>query len=338
MKKNKKSDKTAERLAALTDLATGYQKSKILFTFGNLGIADLLNEKPLGAEAVARKLKIETIAAERFLNACTMLGLLKKSGKTYSNSTLSKEFLIKDGEFYLGGQLERYGERSYPLWENLEKSLKKWKAGATSQSVPEDEDQGAEAMAEQHNYSYLHGTHLARAFDFSKYKKLLDLGGGTGAMSIGLCRAFPKLEAVVFDLEQNVKIAEKFVKKAGLSKQIKCVGGDFQKDGLPEDFDAVLLANFMSVADEKDNLKLLADIYDKLPKGGACIISGLIMDNSKLAPETAVLFCLEDICQNAPDVERSEKIYTDWLKKTGFVKIKCETYLAPTKMLCGFKK
>jgi hypothetical protein len=61
------------------------------------------------------------------------------------------------------------------------------------------------------------------------------------------------------------------------------------------------------------------------------------MDDSQLAPQTAVLFCLEDICWNAPDVERSEGVYTEWLREAGFQNIECRTYLEPTKMLYGFK-
>lgn len=93
----------------------------------------------------------------------------------------------------------------------------------------------------------------------------------------------------------------------------------------------------LDIADVSENKKNLRRIYDKLTNGGACLLSGLIMDNSRFAPQTAVLFCLEDICRNAPDVERSEKTYTEWLHETGFENISCETYLAPTKLLRGFK-
>jgi predicted O-methyltransferase YrrM len=326
-----------EKLSELINLATGYQRAKVLFAFDELKIADILRKKPLDSEEIARTLNINALAAERFLNASVSIGLLEKIGKTYKNAALAEQFLIPGGEFYLGGQIKRYGERSYPMWSDLTEHLKKWEYGNAGKQTPEDEDQGAEAMAEQHNFSLLHGHYLARAFDFSKYKKLLDLGGGTGAMSIALCKNFPDLRATVFDLPENIETARKFVEKSGLSARIECVGGDFQKDDLPSDFDAVLLANFMSVAEAGENKNLLARIFEKLPKGGACVLSGLIMDDSRLSPQTSVLFCLEDICWDAPDVERSETVYSEWLAGAGFTNIKCETYLEPTKMLYGFK-
>jgi SAM-dependent methyltransferase len=192
-------------------------------------------------------------------------------------------------------------------------------------------------MAEQHNLALLYGFELAKAFDFSKYRKILDLGGGTAAASIALCKSYPKLESIMIELPENVEVAKESVHKENLSNRISIISGDFKKDDLPDDFDAVLLANFMSVADAEANRKLLKKIYKKLPLQGVCILSGWIIDNSHLGPQISILFCLEDLCWNAPDVERSEKVYTEWMKKAGFSKIKCETYLEPTKILYGIK-
>jgi 3-hydroxy-5-methyl-1-naphthoate 3-O-methyltransferase len=327
-----------ESLVELLDLAIGYQRAKVLFTFAELGIADLLQKKPLKADAIAQNIKMTSLAAERFLNAAVSVGLLSKNGDYYKNNRLSEQFLISDARFFLGGQIKRYSERSYPAWNDLTEHLQKWDYGNSENETPEDEDQGAEAMAEQHNLSLLHGHYLARSFDFSGYKNLLDLGGGTGAMSIGLCENYAHLKACVFDLPENIKTAREFIQQSDLKNRIECVGGDFQTDALPENFDVALLANFMSVAEVEENKKLLREIYEKLPVGGACLLSGLILDDSRLSPEKAVLFCLEDICWDAPDVERSEKVYAEWLEEAGFVDIESKNYLDATKLLCGFKR
>jgi 3-hydroxy-5-methyl-1-naphthoate 3-O-methyltransferase len=328
--------KPEKNLPELLRLMTAYQQSRVLFTFLEFDIPQTLSEKKLTAAELAEKLNIHPLAMDRFLNAAVSVGLLKKTKEKFVNSEMTNRFLLKGTEFFLGGQVKRQKERSYQVWENLTEKLKQWKEGE-SEEVPEDNDQGAEAMAEQHRLALFQGYELAKAFDFSKYKRILDLGGGTGATSIALCKTYPKLNSIVFDLPENSEIAREFVEKENLSDQIETIGGDFKKDDLPDDFDAVLLANFMSVAEPKENQELLQKVYRKLPHKGVCLISGWIIDNSRLSPQISVLFCLEDICWNAPDVERSEEIYKEWLKKTGFKKIKCETYSEPTKMLYGFK-
>jgi 3-hydroxy-5-methyl-1-naphthoate 3-O-methyltransferase len=336
MNKNFPAEKTA--IENLLKLMAAYQKSQTLFTFVELGIADLLDCKCKSANQISDALGIQPLAMNRFLNACVIIGLLAKDGETYANTELAGKYLVSRGEFYLGGQVERHRKRSSPAWSKLTESLRKWDYGEDNgEEDPEADDQGSEAMTEQHNLALLHGTVLADNFDFSKHKRILDLGGGTAATSIALCRKHPHLQSVVFDLPENTDAAQKFVVEAKLEQRIEVVAGDFKKDNLPDGFDLVVLANFMAVADAEENIKLLKKLYDKLPAGGACLISGWILDDSQLAPDLAVLFCLEDICWNAPDVERSEKVYTDWLETAGFTGIRCKSYLPPTKLLYGFK-
>lgn len=90
-------------------------------------------------------------------------------------------------------------------------------------------------MAEQHNLALLTGFELAKAFDFSRYKKILDLGGGTGAASIALCKSYPTLETIVFDLPENIETAKKIIEKEELSARISLMGGDFKQGDLPND-------------------------------------------------------------------------------------------------------
>lgn len=326
-----------ESPAELLELAIGYQKSQVLFALVELEIPKILHRKNLAADTLAEKLKIHPLAMERFLNACVAVGLLKIEKKIYRNSALTDYFLVKGSEFFLGGQIRRHKNRSYPLWAELPEKLKAWKYGESNSKKPETEDQGAESMAEQHNLALLHGRALGKNFDFSKYKNLLDLGGGTGAMAIGLCETFPKLEATVFDLPENVKKADEFISKSKLQSRIKTIGGDIVKDKLPKDFDVVLLANLLSVFDAETNKKLFSRIYKMLPKDSICIISGWILDKNRLKPEISILFCLEDICWNSSDVERSFDVYQSWLKEAGFERIKYKTYLEPTGMICAYK-
>lgn len=323
--------------AGLLELAIGYQKSQVLFAIVELEIPKILHKKNTTANELAKKLKIHPLAMERFLNASVAVGLLERKRKTYRNSALTENFLVKGNEFFLGGQIRRYQNRSYPLWAELPEKLKSWKYGESNTEMPEDEDQGAESMAEQHNLALLHGRALGKRFDFSKYKNLLDLGGGTGAMSIGLCETFPKLNATIFDLPENVKKADEFISKSKLQSRVKTIGGDVLKNELPKDFDVVLLANLLSVFEAETNKKLFSRIYTMLPKAGVCIISGWVLDKNRLQPEISVLFCLEDICWNSSDVERSFDVYKSWLRESGFRKIEYKTYLEPTRLICAYK-
>lgn len=322
----------------LLDLATGYQRSQTFFTLIELAVPTLLADQALTGAQIAAEVHIHPLAADRFLNACAGLGLLERSGDKFANSELSAQFLVKGQPTYLGEHFLRYDRTSYPLWSELAQRLRAWQPGATEGELPEDDDQGQESMRAQHNFALLTGAALGAAYDFAAHHRLLDIGGGTGAMSLGICQQHNKLRAIVYDLPEIVELAQQFIREAALTDRIEVRAGNFKEDALPNDFDVALLANLLSVASEETNRALLRRLYEHLPEDGAVILSGWILDNNRTSPLVAALFCLEDINREAPDVERSVTTYEDWLTAAGFVVTERTTYCPPTMMIVGRKR
>jgi hypothetical protein len=322
----------------LLELANAYQRSKTLFALIELQLPTLLAIRPLQLEEIAAALKIHALAAESFLNACVALGLLVRVDDGYRNSALAEEFLVRGRPGYLGEQFSSYDRTSYPLWANLVQNLRRWKPGATDDELPPGDDQGVAGMRERHNLSLMLGHALAEAFDFSSFSRLLDLGGGTGAMSLSICALHSKLRSLVFDLPQVAALAREYVNESESGERIEVVAGNFKRDELPCEFDVALLANLLSVASEETNRRLFKRIYERLPAGGAIILSGYVLDDGRTGPLIPVLFCLQDINWQAPDVERDVSTYRGWLEDAGFVEIEHQRYCPPTSMLTGRKR
>ncbi|MDQ3817526.1 MAG: acetylserotonin O-methyltransferase [Acidobacteriota bacterium] len=321
----------------LLELATAYQRAKTLFALVEFGLPTLLARRPLTFEEAARDVGLHRVAADRFFNACVALGLLERVGPEVRNTPLSARFLVKGSPTYLGDFVLKYDQVSYPLWNNLAEKLRAWRPGATDNEKPAEADQGLAGMQARHTLSLLVGRELGRAYDFSQHHRLLDIGGGTGAYSIALCQSYESLRAVVFDLPHVARLAAEYIQACGLSSRIEARAGDFKEDALPEGFDVALLADVVSVASEETNRELLCEIYGRLQAGGVIIISGWMLDDSRSAPILPVLFCLEDISWQAPDVEHSASTYARWLAEAGFVGIEHKMYCQPTSMVMGRK-
>ncbi len=323
---------------ALLDLATGYQRARALFTLVELAVPTLLAEGPLARDELADRLGVHPLAADRFLNACVALGLLEREGGTFRNAPVAAEFLVRGMPTYLGDQVLLHARTTYGLWSDLTSTLRTWRPGATDDAAPADEDQGADAMRGQHNLAILVGHSLGRAYDFSRHRALLDLGGGTGAMALSICALHPKLRATVFDLPAVADAAREYIRDAGLSDRVEVVEGNFKSDPLPEGYDVALLANLLSVSSEDTNRALLRRIHAQLPPGGAVILSGWILDDGRTSPTIPVLFCLQDINWNAPDVERSAGTYISWLRDAGFADVTRRPLCEPSSMIVGRKR
>ena len=85
---------------------------------------------------------------------------------------------------------------------------------------------------------------LNAAYDFSKYGKLADIGGGNGALLIGILQGAPTLKGIVFDQPASAERAQKNIANAGLTARCQAIGGDFFKE-VPRGAGAYLLKHII---------------------------------------------------------------------------------------------
>ena len=72
-------------------------------------------------------------------------------------------------------------------------------------------------LSAQHDGSVSLGYTLARRIDFTPFRCLLDLGGGAGTYTMEIFRAYPHLQAIIFDFPQVCQVAADAIQQAGLS-------------------------------------------------------------------------------------------------------------------------
>lgn len=90
------------------------------------------------------------------------------------------------------------------------------------------------------NYSILVSDAVVRAYDFSPFHKLIDVGGGHGSLLTAILKTTPKTEGVVFDLPATAEGARQRIEAEGLSSRCEAVGGDFF-ESIPTGGDAYIL-------------------------------------------------------------------------------------------------
>ena len=316
----------AERLLRL---AAGDQAAQVLFAFHDLELPRRLAGAPARASTLAGSIGLHPLAADRFFNACLALGLIEREDSSLRLARGLEPLLLDRG--VTAAILSR--RESMGRWHALADRLRAWSPPVSpAHGAPEDPAAIA-ALASQHGLALRVGHALADAHDFGAHRRLLDLGAGTGPMSIAICRRHPALEAVAFDRPRIAELARARIDEAGLAGRIEVAAGDFLADPLPAGCDVVLLASVLSTADERSERELLRRVAASLPETGAAIISGWILDDARDAPLLPVLFCLEDILHGAGDVERSAATYASWLREAGFRDVRRVDLLPPWRAL-----
>ena len=309
----------------LMQLATGFWASKALFAAHELGLFSLLSRPDGGTAAqVAADLGIDERPAEMLLTACASLGLLDKRDGRYHNSPVAGKFLVPGGPAYFGGFVTFNDKRLYGTYGQLIEAVRSnrpvgWDS-ATQRSFFDTADTTItrdfyEAM---HSLSTPTGQALATVADIRARSRLLDVGGGSGAIPIELCRACPSMAATVFDLPHVADFAAQKISAAGLSDRITTAAGDlFAPDPYPAGHDVALLSLILHSFTPDQDKQILGKIFDCLPSGGLVVISELLVNDDKTGPLPAALMSLtmlvEDEGRNYTAAE-----YEQWLTETGF--------------------
>ncbi|MBJ8154341.1 methyltransferase [Bacillus cereus] len=323
------SKKREKDVIYLMEIASGFWASKTLATAVELEIFNQIPQEGIGLDELSKKLKIKSRPAEMLLTGCTSLGLLQKKNTLYYNSPLSEEFLVKGKPYYFGGVVTMLDKREYIPWSRLTDAVKnnerqtgKGASAGLFDDVTADSQEQRIFTEAMHSWSIQSGKELVNAIDFSKYKKLLDVGGGSGAYCIEIAKKFPNIQAVVFDLPSALKITAKKIIDANLSTRIQTYTGNFFTDELPKSSDVILLSMILHDWSTDENLTILQNCYNALPSGGEIIISELMVDDDKTGPVFAALMSLNMLIETTGGQNYTWSEYTDWLTNIGFVDIR----------------
>lgn len=263
---------------ALFDLVAGFVHSQVLAALVELRIPEMLLEGPMTVPRIAARAGLAEPRAEVLLRAGAALGLLreKRGGRVA---------LTRRGAALMGvpGLTEMIRHHRV-LYRDLEDPTAFFRDGADTElarfwpyvfgaGAAKDPDTAArysDLMAESQG---LVAEETLRAVSLKGVRRLIDVGGGTGAFAIAAAQAAPEMKVTVFDLPGVVAGAGPRIAAAGLQGRVGTVAGSFRDDPLPEGADAISLVRVLYDHADDTVAALLAKVFDALPPGGRLLIS-----------------------------------------------------------------
>lgn len=303
--------------AVVTELIDAFRRSKTMFTAASLGIFD---RTPATLVKLADHLNANLDALERLLDGCVGLGLLQHDGEIYRNTPVSDDYLRRSSPSTLLGYVVYSDRVLYQLWGNLADAIRegdhRWSQtfgleGPIFSHFFRTPEARYEFLLGMHGFGLLCSPKVVEAFDLSGYRRLVDLGGGTGHLPIAAANRYPHLKVAVFDLNTVVDTATQFV-----DSRVELISGDFFTDQLPP-ADLYALSRILHDWSEPKIKSLLHKIYAALPKDGAVLIAEKLLLPDKTGPVPALMQSLNMLCCTEGK-ERTLDEYEVLLREAGF--------------------
>lgn len=252
------------------------RQSAALAAAVRLGLFALLDREPLTPEALAARLELRPRPVRILTRVLVAMGLLERHGDALAPSPDARTFLVPGRPCWLGGLIDLEVEHFLSPALLLE-ALRHDRASVYGGEDPwqrhaEDPERARAFTRAMHSISTGPGESLARHVDFGGVRRLLDVGGGSGALAIALARAWPALRVTVWDLEGVCVLAREYVAEAGLSERIEMRVGDMFAEPFPPGHDAVLLSQILHDWSPETGRRLLEAAFAALPAGGLVLV------------------------------------------------------------------
>jgi O-methyltransferase domain/Dimerisation domain len=264
---------------ALRRLVNGYQVTQAIHVAARLGVADLLRDGPLRSDDLAAATQSHARSLHRVLRALASVGVLHEDEDGRFALTAVGECLRSDAAEPVGGWAAYVGVPAhFQSWgallhavrtgENAFRSVNGTDVWEYRSRHPEDGALFDRAMTD---ITHRANAHVLQAYDFSRFERVVDVGGGQGAFVAALLASHPSMRGVVFDQPHVVAHAGPVLEAAGVAARCEIVPGSFF-DAVPAGGDAYLLKAILHDWEDEEALRILRSCRAAIRFDGALLV------------------------------------------------------------------
>ena len=323
----------AVRRSDISAIAYGFMASKALFAALEIGVFTVLAGGPLAPADLAERTGLAVGRLRTLLHALAGLGLVMRNGNTFGNAPAADRYLVRGRADDFGDYFRlQLGRQIYPALLHLDAGIAgTGRAFDTMSALLSAPDDARTFTIAQHVGSLAAARVLADRVLPDRLPtgsagtgaiRLLDVGGGSGAFSIALCRRFPTLRATVLDFPTVVEVARDYRDEAAMQDRIGLVGGGAVGTPWPAGQHVVLMSYLLSALGDRESDSeveaVLAKAHDCLEPGGLLVVHDFMLDDAGSGPAAAALWFLQYLAYQPDATSFSAADLAGRLRRAGF--------------------
>ena len=262
------------------------------------GLLEMLAEKPMTGDEVVQAMNIPGKRGYYWLQLLTELGILERDSQRYTPSALMQEVLLDEISLKRWKHVASDERELMAGIRNLATYLGAdsiWKAQGLMkpkndyEKIIEDPERARVFTRLLYNFYKDSKSEFAGLIDMTGVVKMMDAGGGSGAVSILLAQKYPALRSVVVEFENVCLEGRKIVEEIQLSDRITFHGANFVTDELPKGFDMVLHYDIGVFGRE-----LFHKLWESLNPGGRIVVIFHFSPEENTAPARYLHWAFRD--------------------------------------------
>lgn len=237
---------------AMAELVLGAWSAQAIAVAADLRIADALADGPLGCDELADRVGADPDALGRLLRALVSRGIFRRrSDGRYDLTPLAAtlrweapDSIAAFARFVGSAQHHEYWSHcidAVRTGESVVPKLHGMEAFDWIETQPELSELFNLAMT---NLSEMAVGAVTAAYDFARFRTVVDVAGGHGRLLAGILAATPTATGVLFDLPHVVAGAESLLAKHRVAERVRIAEGSFF-DAVPEGADLYVLKNII---------------------------------------------------------------------------------------------
>ncbi len=295
--------------------------SQSIYVAVKLGIIDLLTNVT-SYKVLAQKVNANPEVLYRVLQGLVSVGIVSEIHLGSFVLTEMGQLLVSGKPGKLSSLALLWGEEFYQAWGNLLETVQTGNTAFDSvyntnffeylRNKPEVARTFNDTMT---GLTALLYPKVPNTYDFSSYKRLVDVGGGCGALIGLILKANPSLKGVLFDQSNVVTNANSVLSDYGVLDRCEIVAGDFFEK-VPAGGDIYLLSNIIHDWDNDQAVSILKNCRRAIDEQGHLLLVEMVLSNEQ-EPKLARMTDLNMLVLTGGR-ERTQEEFTSLLSSSGF--------------------
>jgi hypothetical protein len=311
---------TVIRLARLID---GYLSTQLIYVAVRLGIAEQLASGERSSDDLARLAGVDAKRLHRLLRGLAAIEVLEERRDGNFALTVLGQVLRRDSHASMHGPARIRGELYFPAARHLFDSLidgdvpfEREYGSDLFSYLQQETDAGTffqESMAAR---SRREAERVVAARDFTGFRRIVDVGGGTGLLLEAILRSSPVSTGVLFDLPQVVELARARLSGSEVADRIEFAGGSFF-ESVTTGGDLYLLSRVIHDWNDDDASRILRTVKRAMEPGATLLLVEAVLPERAVDQPSTISMDLHMLLMLGGE-ERTAGSFQRLLAATGF--------------------